>query len=160
MDFCYGIAGLYDDIIVGAARSDAARQLATWLIESHRVQRVLDIACGTGLHARPLAERVVQVVATDASQTMLQEARGKAGDAGQCIEWLHAPMETIAQSTTGPFHAILCLGTRRSGASGGSWRPEMSLSRALQPAALPVFAAILRAHARSSRPPTERVPLR
>jgi len=110
MGFYDSIAGRYDDIVGGVARSDAARQLAAWLIESRGVRRVLDVACGTGLHARALAERGVQVVAADASQAMLQEARGKAGGPGRHIEWLHAPMETIAQSTTGPFDAILCLG--------------------------------------------------
>ena len=110
MGFYDGIAGRYDDIVGGVARSDAARQFATWLIESQGAQRVLDVACGTGLHARALAERGVHVVAADASRTMLRKARDKAGDAGQYIEWLHAPMETIAQRTTGPFNAILCLG--------------------------------------------------
>ncbi|HAU36799.1 MAG TPA: hypothetical protein DCX07_03665 [Phycisphaerales bacterium] len=110
MGFYDEIAGSYDEIVAGAARADAARRLAAWLTKSHRVRRVLDVACGTGLHARALAERGVQVVAADASQAMLREARKQAGEAGRHIEWLHAPMETIAQSPAGPFHAILCLG--------------------------------------------------
>lgn len=110
MGFYDGIAGQYDDIVGGVSRSAAAQKFATWLIESQGVQRVLDVACGTGLHARALAERGVQVVAADASQKMVEQARSKAGDAGKRIEWLHSPMETIEQRTTGPFDAIVCLG--------------------------------------------------
>jgi len=108
--FYDGIAGHYDDVVGNQARRDSARRLASWLIDSHKVRRVLDVACGTGLHARELAGRGVQVVAADASEPMLREAMRRAGDAGEHIEWLHTPMEAIAQSTAGPFDAILCLG--------------------------------------------------
>jgi glycine/sarcosine N-methyltransferase len=108
--FYDGIAGRYDDIVGGAGRSGAAQQLASWLVASRGVRRVLDVACGTGLHARALAERGVQVVAADASGTMLEEAKARAGDAAGRIEWLYAPMETIARAAAGPFDAILCLG--------------------------------------------------
>ena len=33
MGFCDSIAGRYDDIVGGVARSEAARQVAAWLIE-------------------------------------------------------------------------------------------------------------------------------
>lgn len=44
--------------------------------------RVLDLGCGTGADARHLAERGVQVIATDASTGMLDVARQKAEMAG------------------------------------------------------------------------------
>jgi SAM-dependent methyltransferase len=43
---------------------------------------VLDLGCGTGADARHLAERGVQVIATDASTGMLDVARQKAESAG------------------------------------------------------------------------------
>ena len=105
--FYDGIAEQYDAIVGSAARADAARRFAAWLLDTYDVARVLDVACGTGLHARALAERGVRVVAADASRSMLDKAREQAG---QRIEWLHAPMETVSKRTSGPFQAILCLG--------------------------------------------------
>jgi len=110
MNFYDAIASHYDDIVDGPARSEAAARFATWLTGSHRVRRALDVACGTGLHARAMAGRGVQVVAADASEAMLQQARTCPGEADDRIEWLHAPMETIAQRVTGSFDAVVCMG--------------------------------------------------
>lgn len=110
MEFYDGIAGQYDDIVGGAKRLEGARKLANWLVESYHAKRVLDVACGTGLHARALAERGVEVVAADASEAMLQEAKAHIGDVGDLIEWVHGPMEQIAQSVAGPFDAVICVG--------------------------------------------------
>jgi len=110
VDFYDRIAGEYDDIVGGAARLQAAGRFAAWLVDSHGAQRVLDVACGTGLHARALTKRGVRVVAADASAAMLQQAKAHAGGAGAGIEWLHSPMESISQVTAGPFDAIMCLG--------------------------------------------------
>ena len=110
MGFYEGLAEQYDDIVGGTKRLEGAGKLANWLVESHHAKRVLDVACGTGLHARALAERGVQVVAADASEAMLREAIADTDDAGDLIEWVHAPMEEIAQKAAGPFDAILCMG--------------------------------------------------
>lgn len=110
MSFYDSIAGEYDEIVDGAGRSQAAGSFAAWLAGSHGVGRALDVACGTGLHARALAERGVGVVAADASAAMLREAKAKSVEAGGSIEWLHSPMETVSQAATGPFDAIVCLG--------------------------------------------------
>ncbi|HEX7103988.1 MAG TPA: methyltransferase domain-containing protein [Nitrolancea sp.] len=73
-----------------APRYDAAftdQQLGRWLREVvwrelddafAAGDRVLDLGCGTGEDARHLAERGVQVIATDASSGMLDVARQKA----------------------------------------------------------------------------------
>lgn len=109
-DFYEGIAGRYDEIVGGASRAGAAAGMADWLVRAHGARRVLDVACGTGLHALALAERGVQVVAADASKSMLDRARASAEDAARRVEWVHARMESIAESVAGPFDAVLCLG--------------------------------------------------
>lgn len=110
MGFYDCIAEQYDDIVGGAKRLEGAGKLADWLVESCHATRVLDVACGTGLHARALAERGVQVVAADVSEGMLREAKDNTDDAGGLIEWVHAPMEQIAQKVAGPFDAVICVG--------------------------------------------------
>jgi glycine/sarcosine N-methyltransferase len=108
VDFYDAIAGEYDTIVDDDARRDSARRLAGWLVESLGAQRVLDVACGTGLHVRALSERGVDVVAADASEAMLRQAR--AHDAEGRVAWVHSPMQEIAEQVRGPFDAILCLG--------------------------------------------------
>jgi SAM-dependent methyltransferase len=45
-----------------------------------RVQDVLDLGCGSGNHAIPLAQRGYKVVGVDSSPDMLTQARRKAGE--------------------------------------------------------------------------------
>ncbi len=59
------------DLIERAFRADAAAP----------VRLVLDLGCGTGNHAIPLARRGYEVVGVDRSEAMLAEARRKAGSA-------------------------------------------------------------------------------
>src|SRR3989442_6250989 len=44
---------------------------------NQRIHRVLDLGCGTGNHAFPLAQRGYEVVAIDRSEDMLAHARRK-----------------------------------------------------------------------------------
>jgi SAM-dependent methyltransferase len=110
MGFYEEIAGSYDEVVGRAGREDAARRLVDWLICERGVGRVLDVACGTGLHAGLLAERGVAVTASDASEAMVAQARRRLGPTAGRIRWLHAPMEDVAAEAHGPFDAILCLG--------------------------------------------------
>lgn len=50
---------------------------------SGRVERVLDLGCGTGGHALPLARRGYQVVGVDRSGAMVAQARSKAAEMKQ-----------------------------------------------------------------------------
>lgn len=45
---------------------------------NHAIRSILDLGCGTGNHALPLAERGYEVVGVDLSESMLAEARRKA----------------------------------------------------------------------------------
>lgn len=44
------------------------------------VRTILDLGCGTGNHAQPLARRGYEVVGVDRSEPMLERARAKGGD--------------------------------------------------------------------------------
>lgn len=56
--------------------------------------RVLDVGCGTGDIARPLASRVEHVDAIDASDAMIAAGRGQPGGKAANLLWTAAPMET------------------------------------------------------------------
>ena len=67
--------------------------------------RVLDVACGAGYHAVPLARRGIEVVGLDLSDPMLAQARNAAREAGVAVEWLRADMRELAW--TGAFDAAI-----------------------------------------------------
>ncbi len=61
--------------------------------------RVLDLACGHGRHAIPLAERGFLVTGYDLSETFLERARGEAKARGVYVRWRQGDMREL------PFHA-------------------------------------------------------
>jgi SAM-dependent methyltransferase len=68
---------------------------------------ILDIGCGIGRHAVPLAQRGFQVTGVDISQGMLAQARQAAQAAGVQIEWVHA--DAAAYRSERRFDAAICL---------------------------------------------------
>ncbi len=71
--------------------------------------RVLDAACGTGMHAVALAKLGFQMTGADLSGGMIERARANAAEAGEAVRF-----KTAGFGHTRPlaqyFDAILCLG--------------------------------------------------
>lgn len=80
--------------------------------------RVLDVACGTGMHAIELARRGYKVVGADLSAPMIKRARENAAIAGVEARFVVAGFSELAKKlalspverVSGPFDAVLCLG--------------------------------------------------
>jgi ubiquinone/menaquinone biosynthesis C-methylase UbiE len=71
--------------------------------------RVLDLGCGTGASTAALLRAAPQarITAVDASAGMLRRARSKHGPGGGDVEFVHTPVERLAQAgVTGPFDAV------------------------------------------------------
>ena len=97
-------AEVYDESFVPALFQEWAAPLADAAM-IRPGQRVIDVACGTGVLARELMERVGvkgTVVGLDPNPGMLAVARRKA----PTIEWREAPAESIPLGD-GLFHAAL-----------------------------------------------------
>lgn len=77
------------------------------LFDRYSVQSVLDAACGTGQHAKLLAEWGLSVTGADPSSEMIRISRGLAGDKAQFVQ---AGFGEFASSNLGPFDAVICLG--------------------------------------------------
>lgn len=60
-------------------------------------QTVLDLGCGPGRHAIPLAARGLQVTAVDLSSLLLERAQHRASQAGVSVEWLRADMREFSR---------------------------------------------------------------
>ncbi len=75
--------------------------------------RVLDAACGSGMHTIALAKRGYEVVGTDLSEEMIARARANAAEAGSDVRFRVAGFGELAQSLDvqeNGFDALLCLG--------------------------------------------------
>ncbi len=69
--------------------------------------RVLDLCCGPGRFAIPLAEAGLQVTAVDGSEYLLSQGKTRPG--ASLIEWIHADMREYENAQ--PFDAVICMGT-------------------------------------------------
>ena len=103
------------DAHMGETGNDFHRDLvapsAERLLEIRAGERVLEIACGTGLFARRLIELGALVTATDFSAEMLAAARRKFADAGDAIAFRQLDAADSAQLATLPasgFDAAVC----------------------------------------------------
>ena len=76
--------------------------------------RLLDAACGTGMHAIALAQRGFAAAAADLSEAMVARGRANAETAGAQVDFAAAGFGGLAQafrmSPLIPFDAVLCLG--------------------------------------------------
>lgn len=100
-------AGAYDDEAFTRATDDEVTEL--WaLLELQPGQRLLDVGCGTGRHAVPLAARGVAVTGVDVSSEMLQRARDRAANAGIEVELIEADARDLPHGLE-PYDAVICL---------------------------------------------------
>ena len=72
--------------------------------------QVLDVACGTGMHAIELTRRGYEVVGADLSAPMIELARQNAASAGVVARFVVAGFGDLAERVGDPFDAVLCLG--------------------------------------------------
>ena len=121
----------YDRFVDWDARLAAEMPFLAGLLRAVDAHRVLDAACGTGMHAIALAERGYQVVGTDFSRPMIERARVNAlqtrhtteGPGPGTIRFVTAGFGGLAQALgidphrahigeldTPRFDAVLCLG--------------------------------------------------
>ncbi len=97
-------------------------------------RRVLDTACGSGMHAIALAQRGYDVTGADLSVGMIERARANAAAAGCKVRFVVAGFGELLEKVGGEFDALLCLGNSL---------PHVLTDDALHEA-LTDFAAVLR----------------
>jgi glycine/sarcosine N-methyltransferase len=97
-------------------------------------QRILDVACGTGMHAIALAQRGYQVTGVDLSSRMIERAQANAAVAGCDVRFIVAGFGGLATQVGRGFDALLCLGNSL---------PHLLTAEALHET-LADFAAVLR----------------
>ena len=78
------------------------------MIADAPVPRALDLGCGSGRHARFLAERGLEVVAIDGSETALVAAQEEPVPEG--LQFILGEIGAIEGTVRGHFGAAFCLG--------------------------------------------------
>jgi len=97
-------------------------------------RRILDTACGTGMHAIALAQRGYDVTGADLSVGMIERARENAAAVGSEARFVVAGFGELAAKVGNGFDALLCLGNSL---------PHVLTAEALD-GTLTDFAAVLR----------------
>jgi ubiquinone/menaquinone biosynthesis C-methylase UbiE len=161
-------AQMYHEYFVPAMFAPWARHL----LEHARPQageRVLDLACGTGVVTRLLASAVGaggQVVGLDVSAPMLEVARQQPPPQGAAIEWLEGSAQALPERE---FDLLLCQQglqffpdapgavQQMRRVLGNQGRAVLSVWQDLD--TQPVFKALIEAEARQLQVPVERVAL-
>jgi len=124
----------YDRFVDWTARLGVELPFTERQLHEVRARRVLDAACGTGMHAVALAERGYTTVGTDFSAGMIERARANAAAAGVGVRFEVAGFGELRDRVGEGFDALLCLGNSLPHA----------LTTADLDAALADFAACLR----------------
>ena len=78
------------------------------VLSSGPSRRVLDLGCGTGEHARFLAEKGFEVVAVDASESMLEKAREQPVPPN--LRFVAGDLADLGELVDGQFGGAVCLG--------------------------------------------------
>ncbi len=104
----------YEELLT-PERTAAEVELIWKLLDLVPGLELLDLACGHGRIANPLAERGVLVTGLDATPLFLELARADAAERGVDVEYVEGDMRSIPWS--GRFDRVLT-GSRRSATSG------------------------------------------
>ncbi len=78
-------------------------------LAGNRPQKILDLCCGPGRFAVPLARRGYQVTGVDRAAFFLDKARERAAAENVAVEWVHEDMRTFARP--GAFDLALSMFT-------------------------------------------------
>jgi SAM-dependent methyltransferase len=105
-----GFSADYDRFVNWPARLAAELPLIEGQLQAVGACRVLDAACGTGMHAIVLAKRGYRVVGADLSAGMIERARANARAEEANVRFEAVGFGDLAARAGAGFDAVLCLG--------------------------------------------------
>ncbi|HEX4590937.1 MAG TPA: methyltransferase domain-containing protein [Gemmataceae bacterium] len=101
------VARRYDESLAGTPLLDLDRRFVERHLHGHR--RVIDLGCGTGRIAVPLAKSGHAVTAVDLSEEMLRVAEEKATAAGVRLDLVRANIVTLDGFSPQAYDAAICM---------------------------------------------------
>jgi glycine/sarcosine N-methyltransferase len=109
-EYVRGFVEKWDDLIDWDQRSETEGDFFIEVLRERGVQRVLDVATGTGFHSCRLIEAGFDVVSTDGSPMMLTKAFENARQRGHVLRTIQADWRWLNRDVLGRFDAVICLG--------------------------------------------------
>lgn len=104
-------ADSYDEMIDWQARLEYEKLYFSKLFKKYGVKRILDVACGTGMHSILFNKMGYRVVGIDNSPGMLEQARRNAKEHGaKGLRFIEASLTSLPEVVKGRYEAIVCLG--------------------------------------------------
>lgn len=109
-EYVRGFVEKWDDLIDWDQRAETEGDFFIEVLRERGVQRVLDVATGTGFHSCRLIEAGFDVVSTDGSPMMLTKAFENARQRGHVLRTIQADWRWLNRDVLGRFDAVICLG--------------------------------------------------
>lgn len=108
MELYDALGSQYDEMIDWESRYQREAPFFRSLFARNSVRRVIDAACGTGMHAKWFAKWGLDVVAADPSPAMVSACRENTK--GLRVFVLQAAFEELGEMVGEPADAVVCLG--------------------------------------------------
>ena len=100
----------WDELIDWERRWNSEGEFFIEQLRSRGVERVLDVATGTGFHSVRLLEAGFEVVSADGSPEMLAQAFNNAREYGHILRTVQADWRWLNRTIHEQFDAVICLG--------------------------------------------------
>jgi SAM-dependent methyltransferase len=109
-EYVRGFVEKWDELIDWDQRAETEGKFFIEQLRAHGVQRVLDVATGTGFHSIRLIEEGFDVVSVDGSPHMLARAFENGRKRGHVLRTHQADWRWLNRDVAGRFDAVICLG--------------------------------------------------
>jgi len=110
LNFYDGLGDDYDRMVSWKTRLAREEDFFERLFDERASRRVLDAACGTGMHAIAFARRGREVAGADLSPVMVRRAQRNAEEAGVHVDFRVAGLGECLREWSAPFDAVTCIG--------------------------------------------------
>ena len=109
-EYVHSFVQKWDDLIDWDARASSEGDFFIRLLKERGVQRILDVATGTGFHSIRLLRAGFDVTSADGSPEMLAQAFENARRAGFIMRTIHADWRWLSRDIHNKYDAVICLG--------------------------------------------------
>ncbi|TVR00169.1 MAG: class I SAM-dependent methyltransferase [Desulfovibrionales bacterium] len=110
MEYVKTFVDKWDELIDWDRRAASEGKFFIDILEQRGVQKVLDVATGTGFHSVQLIQAGFDVVSADGSPEMLFKAFENAKRCGHILRTINADWRWLNQDVHEMFDAVICLG--------------------------------------------------
>ncbi len=109
-EYVHSFVRKWDELIDWDARAASEGDFFINILKERGVERVLDVATGTGFHSVRLLKAGFDVTSADGSPEMLAQAFENAKRQGFIMKTLHADWRWLSRDVHSQYDAVICLG--------------------------------------------------